>query len=126
MMQGSPRSSRVTPPFLDVKIVRCAGYTLQRMLEETARHTQARVVPRMADITAALRRFLRERHEEVLANSPGATDTLQVVLLSPSSPARLTSSAQATHNSQRPKSPWQLTNASTPTQGGAHAGDDAS
>ena len=48
------------------------------MLEETARHTQARVVPRMADICAALRRFLREHHEEVLSGSPHATDTLQV------------------------------------------------
>ena len=68
-----------------------AGYTLQRMLEETARHTQARVVPRMADITAALRRFLRERHEEVLANSPGATDTLQVTLCCPPLPSKVES-----------------------------------
>ncbi len=55
-----------------------AGYTLQRMLEETARHTQARVVPRMADICAALRRFLHDHHAEVLSGSPHATDTLQV------------------------------------------------
>ncbi len=55
-----------------------AGYTLQRMMEETARHTQARVVPRMADVCAALRRFLRDSHADVLAGSPGATDTLQV------------------------------------------------
>lgn len=50
------------------------------MLEETARHTQARVVPRMADVCAALRRFLRERHADVLEGTPGATDTLQVDL----------------------------------------------
>lgn len=53
------------------------------MLEETARHTQARVVPRMADICAALRRFLREHHADVLNSSPGATDTLQVLAQAP-------------------------------------------
>lgn len=51
------------------------------MMEETARHTQARVVPRMADVCAALRRFLRENHADVLAGSPSATDTLQVPYL---------------------------------------------